>query len=115
MHRRPLVTILRSLLLSLFVLGGPGLPLIDAVVWHGSGSEHVAGTRLDTPGAPRVHAETCALAAPLPVPGPVPCAVVPSLSAQADEQAPIAVLHQVRVTFRPQPSSRPRAPPIIFA
>ena len=78
------MSLFRSLLLSLFVLGGPGLPLIDAVVWHGSGSQQVAGSRLDTPGAARLHADTCSLAAPLPVPGPVPCTAspVPALRAR---------------------------------
>ncbi len=115
MHRRPLLTLLRGFLLSLFVLGGPGLPLIDAVAWHGSGSQAVAGPRINSQGAPRTHADVCALAAPLSVPGPVPCTVQPAAGSQPASRAPIAVLHVVRVTFTPDSSARPRAPPVISA
>jgi hypothetical protein len=115
MHRRPLVTILRSLLLSLFVLGGPGLPLIDAVVWHGSGSQQLAGSRLDEPGAPRLHADVCSLAAPLPVPGPVPCSAPPVLDVPVAGRAPADLPQSVRATVAPDRSARPRAPPVIFA
>ena len=107
-----MLTALRGFLLSLFLLGGPGLPLIDAVLWHGSASHLWAGPRVNAQSAPRVHADICALAAPLPVPGPVPCAVRSVLVFQVDERAPIAVLHQVRVTFTPDSSTRPRAPPV---
>ena len=79
MHRGSLLTLLRGLLLSLFVLGGPGLPLTDALVWHGSGTAPVAALRLDAAGAARIHADVCSLAAPLPVPGPVPCVSPPVL------------------------------------
>lgn len=115
MRRRPLLTALRAFLLSLFLLGGPGLPLVDAVLWHGSGSQSVAGSRVNAQGAPRAHADVCALAAPLPVPVPVPCAVHPTANSEADPQAPVAVLHLVRVTFTPDSSARPRAPPVISA
>ena len=113
MHRRSLLTVLRGFLLSLFVLGGPGLPLIDAVVWHGSGAEQLAGSRVNAQGAPRSHADDCALAAPLPVPGPVPCTVQPTPGSGAAPASPIAVLHLVRVTFTPDSSARPRAPPVV--
>ena len=53
MHRRPLLTVLRGFLLGLFVLGGPGMTLIDALVWHGSGTEQLAGSRVNAQGAPR--------------------------------------------------------------
>ena len=115
MHRRSLVTVLRTLLLSLFVLGGPGLPLIDAVVWHGSGSQQVAGARLDVPGAARLHADTCSLAAPLPVPGPVPCSASQVPLLHAAERAPVAQSQVVRVTVTPDRSTRPRAPPAFSA
>lgn len=115
MHRRWSLTLLRSLLLSLFVLGGPGLPLVDAVVWHGTGTHQVAGSRFDTPGATRTHADTCSLAAPLPVPGPVPCAVslVPALLAPA--RVPETRSQQSRVTATPDSNARPRAPPALSA
>jgi hypothetical protein len=111
MHRRWPLILLRGFLLSLFVLGGPGLPLIDAVVWHGSGSFQVAGSRLDAPGAARPHADTCSLAAPLPVPGPVPCAVSPALAFHDTGRKPEASAQVVRVTLTPDRSTRPRAPP----
>lgn len=109
------MTVLRTVLLSLFVLGGPGLPLIDAVVWHGSGSQQVAGTRLDTPGATRLHADACSLAAPLPVPGPVPCSASPVPVLRAAERAPVAPSQVVRVAVTPDRNTRPRAPPAFSA
>ncbi len=114
MHRRSLVTVLRTLLLSLFVLGGPGLPLADAVVWHGSGSEQVRGARLDAQDAARLHADACSLAAPLPIPGPVPCNASPVL-ALLGERAPVAHPQVVRGTVTPDHSARPRAPPAFSA
>lgn len=107
--------ILRSLLLSLFVLGGPGMPLIDALVWHGSGSQQMAGSRLDEPGAPRLHADVCSLAAPLPVPGPVPCSAPPVLAERAAGRAPADLPQIVRVAVTPDHSARPRAPPAFSA
>lgn len=115
MHRRWPLTLLRGFLLSLFLLGGPGLPLVDAVVWHGSGSAQVAGSRLDGTGAARTHADTCSLAAPLPVPGPVPCAVSPALALRNAERAPEARSQAVRVRLAPDRSARPRAPPAFSA
>ena len=115
MHRRWPLTLLRGFLLSLFLLGGPGLPLIDAVVWHGSGSSQVAGSRLDAPGAARTHADTCSLAAPLPVPAPVPCTVSPSLALRDADRAPEARTRVVHVSHRPDRSARPRAPPAFSA
>jgi hypothetical protein len=109
------MTMLRVLLLGLFVLGGPGLPLIDAVVWHGSGTHHVAGTRLDTAGAVRTHAEVCSLAAPLPVPGPVPCATTPMPSMRLAARAPLAPPQFLRIAVTADHSARPRAPPVLSA
>ena len=115
MHRRPLLTALRGFLLSLFVLGGPGLPLIDALVWHGSGTEQVAGSRLDQPGAARTHADSCSLAAPVPVPGPVPCSTSPVPTFRAIERVPVVARQSVRISIAPDRSTRPRAPPAFSA
>jgi hypothetical protein len=115
MHPRPFLTALRVLLLGLFVLGGPGLPLIDAVVWHGSGTHHVAGTRLDTTGAVRSHAEVCSLAAPIPVPGPVPCATVPMPALRMAQRSPAIRSPLAVIAFIPDHSARPRAPPLLSA
>lgn len=115
MHRRPLMTALRLLLLSLFLLGGPGLPLIDAVVWHGSDTRQVAGTRLDAAGAARAHADVCSLAAPLPVPGPVPCAAMPVPAIRLAERAPVLHAPAIRLSHVPDHATRPRAPPALSA
>jgi len=115
MHRRSLPTLLRGLLLSLFVLGGPGLPLVDALVWHGTGTAQVAGLRLDAAGAARTHADVCSLAAPLPVPGPVPCVAPPVLVVPPAERAPVGHPSLVPVDVSPGRSARPRAPPAFSA
>jgi hypothetical protein len=115
MHRRSLLTLLRGLLLSLFVLGGPGLPLVDALVWHGTGTAQVAGLRLDAAGAARTHADVCSLAAPLPVPGPVPCVAPPVLVVPPAERAPVGHPSLVPVDVSPGRSARPRAPPAFSA
>lgn len=115
MRHPSLTTLLRGFLLSLFVLGGPGLPLIDALVWHGSGTQQVAGTRLDATGATRAHADICSLAAPLPVPGPVLCAATPMPATRLAERAPVAPPQLVRIPLTPDRSARPRAPPILSA
>ena len=115
MHRRPFLTALRGFLLSLFVLGGPGLPLIDALVWHGSGTEQVAGSRLDRSGAARTHADSCSLAAPVPVPGPMPCATSPVPIFRTIERAAVAAGQSVRLGSTPDRNTRPRAPPVFSA
>lgn len=115
MHRRPLLTLLRGFLLSLFVLGGPGLPLIDAVVWHGTGTEQVAGTRLDAKGATRSHADVCSLAAPLPVPGPAPCAGTPVPALREAQRAPQPRPQPLHLVVTPDHHARPRAPPAFSA
>lgn len=114
MHRRSL-TLLRALLLSLFVLGGPGLPLIDAVVWHGSGTQQAAGTRLDEAGAARTHADVCSLAAPLPVPGPVPCSATPMPATRLAERTPVSRAKLVLFAETADRTARPRAPPALSA
>lgn len=115
MHRRSLLTVLRGFLLSLFVLGGPGLPLVDALVWHGSGVEQLTGSRLDKQGAARIHADTCSIAAPLPVPGPLPCAALP-VPVMAPAERSIAPAPRVVAALRaPERASRPRAPPAFSA
>lgn len=113
--RRSLLTAIRACLLSLFVLGGPGLPLIDAALWHGSGTEQVAGTRLDTQAAPRAHADVCALAAPLPVPGPVPCVVSTLAAFRTVERAVAEAAPLPYVSLPSFDSSQPRAPPVTSA
>jgi len=109
------MTLMRVLLLSLFVLGGPGLPLIDAVVWHGTGTQQLAGTRLDATGSARAHADVCSLAAPLPVPGPVPCASTPMPAIRLARRAPVVPAQHLRMALSPDPSARPRAPPAVSA
>jgi len=115
MHRHPLLALLRGFLLSLFLLGGPGLPLIDAVVWHGSGTQQVAGVRLDAAGAARTHADVCSLAAPLPVPGPLPCAAEPAMVVGPAERTTVDQPPVVRVRISPDRHARPRAPPAFSA
>jgi hypothetical protein len=115
MHRRSSLTLLRGLLLSLFVLGGPGLPLIDAMVWHGSGTAQVPGLRLDAAGAARTHSDVCSLGARPSVPGPVPCAAPSTLVARLAERTPAGLLPLVRVHATPGRSARPRAPPVFSA
>ena len=114
MRHRSLLALLRAFLLSLFVLGGPGLPLIDAVVWHGSGTQQVAGLRLDA-GAARTHADVCSLAAPLPVPGPVPCAAEPGLVVPLAQRTSVDRPPVVRIHGTPDRNARPRAPPVFSA
>ena len=109
------MTAFRLLLLGLFVLGGPGLPLVDAVVWHGSGTQQAAGIRIDAAGAARSHADVCSLAAPLPVPGPVPCAATPTPAIRLAERAPVLHPPTVRLSHVPNRSTRPRAPPALSA
>lgn len=113
MHRRLLLTVLRGFLLSLFVLGGPGLPLVDAVLWHGSSAQQVAGSRADAPGAARTHADACSLAAPLPVPGPVPCNASPVPILRAVERVASGPAQSVRAAAGPGRGTRSRAPPAL--
>ncbi len=115
MRHRSLMTLLRGFLLGLFVLGGPGLPLIDAVAWHGSATQRAASTRLDATGAARTHADVCSLAAPLPVPGPVPCAAAPMPAIKLAARVPSALRRPFRIAIIPENSARPRAPPILSA
>lgn len=115
MHRRSLLTLLRGFLLSLFVLGGPGLPLVDALVWHRSGVEQLAGSRLEEQGALRIHADACSLAAPLPVPGPLPCQGLPLPAFQAAERVRESQPPAVRVSLALDRGARPRAPPVLSA
>ncbi len=110
--RRSLLAVVRGLLLGLFVLGGPGLPLVDALVWHRSGVEQSAGTRLDQQGAARIHADTCSLAAPLPVPGLLSCTGSPLPAFRVAVRAPDAPPARVAVILLPDHSARPRAPPV---
>jgi hypothetical protein len=114
MHHRPL-TALRAFLLSLFLLGGPGLPLLDAVAFHGMGKPVAADTRLDTEGGARAHADICALAAPLPFPGPLPCGQLRVAVASEARGAATAPGAAIRLAPVPDASSRPRAPPVLSA
>lgn len=115
MQRRPLLTVLRGFLLSLFVLGGPGLPLVDALVWHGSGVEQLSGSRIDEQGAARIHADICSIAAPLPVPGPLPCSALPVPAVGPTERSVAPAPETVAVVRSPQHAARPRAPPAFSA
>jgi hypothetical protein len=103
---------LRTLLLGTFLLGGPGLPLLDALLFHGLGAERVAQQRLDVPGSARPHADTCVLAAPLPIPGPVPL-VIGALGLSLEVlPLPCTLYPSSDVHAYESLSARPRAPPL---
>ena len=103
---------LRTLLLGTFLLGGPGLPLLDALLFHGLGAERVAQQRLDVPGSARPHADTCVLAAPLPIPGPVPLVIggacpVAGRAPASVHAVPVLRCSRIRITFCPAPRTAP--------
>ena len=103
MHRRPLLTVLRGFLLGLFVLGGPGLPLIDARgCGMGRARSRWRAARDRCPGAPARTPMPASLAAPLPGSGPVPCTVLSAQCSDAARRRRHAVLAR-----RPRPPSPP--------
>jgi hypothetical protein len=64
---------LRVVLLAALVLsGGSGLPLLDAVLYHGRAAQRESAVRLEAAGTAASHAEVCTLGRAAPVPQPSP-------------------------------------------
>lgn len=103
---------LRALLLLGMVLGGLGLPALDAVIYHGARSQAVSHNAVAAPGTPAGHAVLCAVAdqlastRSLAATPPQPFTAVSLIAVRADApSSPTTTLAQ----FSP---ALPRAPPL---
>jgi hypothetical protein len=59
-------------LATISLAGGPGLPVLDALIYHTQGSDAAsrAGVRWEAAGTPGTHADRCTLGRAAPVPQP---------------------------------------------
>ncbi|HET7599339.1 MAG TPA: hypothetical protein VFK09_03560 [Gemmatimonadales bacterium] len=70
MHRRRLAPFKAILLLAIGLSGGPGLPVVDAVVYHRAPDLRRLEARFQAAGTRICHADVCTLGRLLPVPRP---------------------------------------------
>jgi len=99
------------LALLLALICGPVVPVLDALLFHGSGTSDLAKARITAADLPLAHAESCQLGAPpTPVAMPQACGTGPVVRGFALAQ-PTRATPVVRAAAV-SPTLHSRAPPI---
>ena len=103
---------LQALVLVLLMLGGGGrLPVVDGIVFHGQPGSIPSGTALLAQDAVATHGAADHLGAGFPASGPAPQAEGAVHAAPPAAAGDTIAPPEVPLAHRPDPLTRPRAPP----